>query len=783
MKGNTIFFLFCSLFLVSFLEDTGAAQAGTNYGVYIVYMGAAASTKGSLRDDHAQLMSSVLRRKENTLVHTYRHGFSGFAARISEEEARSIAQKPGVVSVFPDTQVELHTTRSWDFLKFQTSVKIDSKPNTGNDQSSSSVGSDSIIGILDTGIWPESESFNDKDMGPIPTRWKGTCVKADDFNSSNCNRKLIGARSYGDSAAKAPAKLQTPRDTVGHGTHVASTAAGSTVASASYYGLAGGTAKGGSPSSRIAIYTVCSSGGCRGSAILAAFDDAVADGVDVLSLSLGAPSYIRIDLKSDPIAIGAFHAVDHGIIVVCSAGNDGPDSESVVNVAPWILTVAASTIDRDFQSNVVLGGNKLIKGECINFSPLKQSPEYPLIYAKYAKKSGANEAQARNCNPDSMDKNLIKGKIVVCNNVGDENYSAREKISVVKSLGGIGIVLIDDQSSRVASTYGSFPATLIKSKDSAEVLSYINSSSNPVATILPTVAVTEYKPAPAIAYFSARGPSYDTMNILKPDIAAPGVDILAAWIANDASQTPQGKEPPLYNVISGTSMACPHVSGVAATVKSQNPTWSPSAIKSAIMTTATQTNNMKAPITTDAGSIATPYDYGAGEVTTSGPLQPGLVYETSTTDYLNYLCYLGLDIDGIKAIAKTIPNDFACPKNSNSDYVSNINYPSIAISKFDGTASKNISRTVTNVGGDGKTVYAASVDAPSGIVVKVIPDQLTFTKNNEKLSYQMIFSSSTATSLKEDVFGSITWTNGKFKVRSPFVVSSKSGDDNDEYVL
>lgn len=194
---------------------------------------------------------------------------------------------------------------------------------------------------------------------------------------------------------------------------------------------------------------------------------------------------------------------------------------------------------------------------------------------------------------------------------------------------------------------------------------------------------------------------------------------------------------------------------------------------------ATQTNNMKAPITTDSGSIATPYDYGAGEVTTSGPLQPGLVYETSTTDYLNYLCYLGLDINGIKAIAKTIPNDFACPKDSNSDYVSNINYPSIAISKFDGTASKNISRTVTNVGGDGKTVYAVSVDAPSGIVVKVIPDQLTFTKNNEKLSYQVIFSSSTATSLKEDVFGSITWNNGKFKVRSPFLVSSKSGDDDD----
>lgn len=148
---------------------------------------------------------------------------------------------------------------------------------------------------------------------------------------------------------------------VGHGTHVASTAGGSTVATASYYGLATGTAKGGSPGSRIAIYKVCSTNGCRGSAILAAFEDAITDGVDVLSLSLGSPSILRPNLMSDPIAIGAFHAVESGITVVCSAGNDGPSSTTVVNTAPWILTVAASTIDRDFQSNVVLGGNKVIK--------------------------------------------------------------------------------------------------------------------------------------------------------------------------------------------------------------------------------------------------------------------------------------------------------------------------------------------------------------------------------------------------------------------------------------
>jgi hypothetical protein len=186
---------------------------------------------------------------------------------------------------------------------------------------------------------------------------------------------------------------------------------------------------------------------------------------------------------------------------------------------------------------------------------------------------------------------------------------------------------------------------------------------------------------------------------------------------------------------------------------------------------------LKAPIRTDSGPIATPYDYGAGEVTTSEPLQPGLVYETSTIDYLNYLCYSGRTASAIVGIVKTVPDGFACPKDSNSDYISNINYPSIAISKFNGKDNKNVSRTVTNVAGDGVSVYTVSVVAPGGVNVKVIPEKLQFTKNNEKLSYQVVFSSSGATQLKEDVFGSITWSNGKYKVRSPFVLSSKSSDE------
>ena len=173
------------------------------------------------------------------------------------------------------------------------------------------------------------------------------------------NRKLIGARFYTDPNGEDGDN--TPRDSLGHGTHVASTAVGAAVTNASYYGLAAGSAKGGSPESRLAVYRVCSNFGCSGSAILGAFDDAIADGVDVLSLSLGASPGFRPELTNDPIAIGAFHAVERGIVVACSAGNDGPSSNTVVNDAPWILTVAASTIDRDFQSDVVLGGNKTIE--------------------------------------------------------------------------------------------------------------------------------------------------------------------------------------------------------------------------------------------------------------------------------------------------------------------------------------------------------------------------------------------------------------------------------------
>ncbi|CAL9084873.1 unnamed protein product, partial [Musa textilis] len=177
-------------------------------------------------------------------------------------------------------------------------------------------------------------------------------------------RKLIGARyfnkAYGAAAGPLNATFYSPRDHDGHGSHTLSTAAGNFVPGASILGHANGTAKGGSPRARVATYKVCwprtFRGECFDADILAAFDAAIHDGIDVLSLSLGGrPS----DYFENSLDIGAFHAVRKGITVVCSDGNSGPNNSTVTNVAPWILTVGASTLDRDFPADVVFGNRRV----------------------------------------------------------------------------------------------------------------------------------------------------------------------------------------------------------------------------------------------------------------------------------------------------------------------------------------------------------------------------------------------------------------------------------------
>lgn len=230
--------------------------------------------------------------------------------------------------------------------------------------------------LLYLGIWPESRSFSDKHMEPVPSRWRGICQPGEQFNSSNCNKKIIGARWFLKALAEemdsshhrandTASDFLSPRDGNGHGTHTSSTAAGSFVEAADVdSGLAAGLARGGAPLAHLAMYKACwnfGGGGCADADILKAIDMAIHDRVDVLSLSLGndIPIVSFID-PQDSISFGAFHATARGITVVCSAGNDGPPSETVVNVAPWIISVAASTIDRTFTVEIKLGNNRTL---------------------------------------------------------------------------------------------------------------------------------------------------------------------------------------------------------------------------------------------------------------------------------------------------------------------------------------------------------------------------------------------------------------------------------------
>eukprot|EP00253_Pinus_taeda_P031350 PITA_31350 len=749
--------------------------------VYIVYMGSSLNNnREELVKRHLEVLSSVLEspdQAKQSLVYSYTYAFTGFAALLSKEQATTLMGKPGVLSVFPDPVLNLQTTHSWEYLEKELIMPMSYSRKPDNS------GADIIIGLLDSGIWPEAASFNDKGMGPIPQRWKGACVKGYDFNASNCNRKIIGARYYSggeDDDMKKNIKQKSirtqtnsARDEQGHGTHTASTAAGNIVDNANYYGLASGTARGGpaSSSTRIAMYRVCSpDNGCPGVQILAGFDDAVKDGVDILSVSLGPRSYAQHDFVEDPIAIGAFHAAQRGILVVSSAGNEGPDSNTVVNTAPWIFTTAASTIDRDYPSNVMLGNGKIVKGKGINFSNLSHSAVHPLVYASSIPAEWSSASAARNCDLASLDAKKAKGKVVIC--FGNSTEISRSSVKeVVQDAGGIGMIIVDDSQTSVATNYDTFPATTVSETAAMDISSYIKTARKPVATITPTQSVTEYKPAPVVAYFSSRGPARFTQNVLKPDISAPGVNILAAWIPTEESSdtVPPGMKPSQFNIISGTSMATPHVSGTAAFVKSRYIAWSASAVRSALMTTAISMNNVGNSLTTDTDMPGTPFDFGSGVVNPMGALQPGLVYETSTEDYFLFLCNYGLNSSQIKLIAGN--ESYKCPTGAKVDLISNMNYPSIAISKLDAAnGSTTISRTVTNISPDQAPTYKVAIDAPPGLNVKVSPQTLQFSRAFTKLSFKVVFASSNV-STKGYAFGTLTWSDGKHNVRTPFAVN------------
>ncbi|KAJ9557722.1 hypothetical protein OSB04_012336 [Centaurea solstitialis] len=669
------------------------------------------------------------------LLQRYTKSFHGFSARLTKEEAQKLSGMEGVVSVFPSRKNKLATTSSWDFLGFPLTVNR------------STTESDIIIGVVDTGIWPESASFSDVGYGPPPAKWKGICQA-----NFPCNNKIIGAQYFKGDGMYNPKDLQSPRDSYGHGTHTASTAAGNIVRKANLLGLHSGTARGGVPRARIAVYKVCWTDDCSDNDILSAFDAAIADGVDIITASVGSTS--PEELFANGLAIGSFHAMMKGILTIQSAGNDGPDPQSVASVAPWVLTVAAGTKNPDLITRVRLGNNMVVDGASIN--PFKLEGMYPLVYAGDVPNIGAgfNGSTSRFCfNNNSLDKNLVQGKIVLC-----EWTSSGE---VQMAAGAIGTMMAHDTPDTISSY--PLPVSVLKIEQARSIYQYIRSSRNATGVIMKSEDVTNPL-TPYIASFSSRGPNPIVKNILKPDLTAPGVRILAAWSPLAPISDAEGDHRKLrFNMISGTSMACPHVSGIAAYIKSYNPTWSPATIKSALMTTATL---MSAKINTDAE-----FAYGAGYVNPMKAMRPGLVYDVDEVDYVTFLCQQKYSIKHIRII--TGVNISSCSKLMKQ--TKDLNYPTFVIPTMHNTAVDfNFTRTVTNVGSATST-YKALITAPriSSLKIQVKPSILHFKEYGQKLSFKV---SVKATIRKQDnpiVSGGLIWDDGVHQVRSPILVPNK----------
>jgi hypothetical protein len=401
-------------------------------------------------------------------LYTYTHVMDGFSAVLTARQLEELKRAEGHVSAFPDTYARLHTTRTPEFLGLTAGSGA---------WPASKYGADVIVGIVDTGVWPESTSFSDAGISaPVPARWKGACEAGAAFNVSMCNRKLVGARSFSKGLKQIGLKVasddyDSPRDYHGHGSHTSSTAAGAAVAEASYCGYANGTASGVAPMARVAMYKavfLLDTPVSSSIDVLAAMDRAVADGVDVMSLSLGLP---ETSYDTNVIPIGAFAAMQKGVFVACSAGNDGSDGYTVLNGAPWITTVGASTIDRDFTASVTLvtgGGNKtVINGKSVYPLSAPNGGATSLLYYGYGNKS------KQRCEYSSLSHKEVSGKYVFCT-VGD---SVQQQMNEVQSNGGRGaIIATDTKTEFLQPTDYTMPLVLVTRSDGATIAMYASTT-------------------------------------------------------------------------------------------------------------------------------------------------------------------------------------------------------------------------------------------------------------------------------------------------------------------
>ena len=779
------------VYIVQLKEEPAATYQGTTAGYAATQAApgtqfqsrtpAALAYSGYLRDKQLQVLSTV---SSSAPISQYDTVINGFTAVLTAAQAAQLGLNANVAVVAEDQIVKPVTITTPVFLGLTAPGGLWSMTDPNG---KALKGEDMVLGDVDLGIWPESPSYADHvddngvptfnggtlAYGPPPATYSGVCVAGDAFVPAQaCNNKLIGARYYSANLLAGKTMhwtgFNSPRDDLGgatghggHGDHTASTAAGNSKVSAIVAGVNMGQASGMAPRARIAAYKVCftyvnaaatdgtgSQNACSQADSMLAIDQAVKDGVNAINFSISGAT----NTTNDIVEQAFYRATVAGVFVAAAAGNDGP-TNTVNHPSPWLTTVAAATHDRLMAGDVNLGNGAKYTGASLNVNAL---PSAPLIRAEDAALGSGNAtlcfsdaAAAAAAGQVKLDPAKVGGKVVICT----RGTNARvDKSLAVLNAGGVGMVEVDNGSGLVAEVH-SVPTVHVSAADGAAIKAYAAAGGSPTAS--ETAFYFGHQPAPTIAAFSGRGPNMADSNILKPDLAAPGVGVIAsvtpAYTQDQRAQLSAGTlaAGPDWASYDGTSMATPHVSGISLLLKEAHPNWTPAAIKSALMTTAFDTLDDGL---TGMQNGKLPWSQGAGFISPNKAVDPGLVYDMTKADFVKYQCLT----------QKSLVAASDCTTYGTLDNTYNLNLPSITLGAMTGPTV--VTRRVTNVGNTAAT-YTATATLPT-MTVAVSPASFTLQPGATQQFTVTVTPTASTTKFVWN-YGSLVWSDGTHTVRSP----------------
>jgi minor extracellular serine protease Vpr len=647
----------CALPVVALVAATAPAPATASepgpddlYLVTLASPGTAASHAGvpdlfaeaGLRAEQQAVLDSV---GSPVPVYRWTTALNGVAVHLTHDQAEELTADPRVALV------EKNTVR----------------PLAGRSGSTRPVGAESrtrggagvVIGIVDSGIWPDSPVFSAvPGLGRAPKNFHGQCEIGEGWPATTCTRKVVGARwfvdGFGVDRLRSSSAL-SPADDDGHGSQMASIAGGNAGITARVHGQRVGTYGGVAPQARLAVYKACwtapdpDDDGCATADLVTAIDEATADGVDVLNLAVGGSS------DFDTVERALLGAAESDVVVVGAAGNTA--HAAAAHASPWVTTVGATTGSLRRGQVVLPGGQELVGAMAAD----RAVGAARMVLGADAATADATRAEARVCTPGSLDASRVDGRIVLC----DRGELGRvDKSAAVAQADGVGMVLVNVGPGNLAADFHSVPTVHVDRADGRTLKHWL--SAHPDGRVRLEPLGREHR-APRVARWSSSGDPDGV--VVKPDVVALGSGVLGA--------VPPVEHGLQWDLVSGTSAATAATSGAAARVVARHPDWSASAVRSALVTTAHRLPGAPA------------LHAGAGRVAPEGALHPGLVYDVAPADYRAWLT---------------------------GSLTGDLNTPSILLSGDADSAE----RTVTNVSGR-RLYFSSRASGFEQYAVRVIP--------------------------------------------------------------